>query len=94
LIERLPTEAETAVSNRDIIEQNYYRYAVVKKIKHTSGDSKTTKSLKKNGNIMNIKNNIYINKLTITKADKGKTSVILIQENYRHKTQILYKKTT
>jgi hypothetical protein len=34
---------------------------------------------------MNMKNRIPKNKLTITKADKGETLVILTQEEYKHK---------
>jgi hypothetical protein len=35
--------------------------------------------------IMNIKYKINTNKLIITRADKGKTLVILIHEEYKHK---------
>jgi hypothetical protein len=34
---------------------------------------------------MNIKNKICKNKLIVTKADKGKTLVILTEEKYKHK---------
>jgi hypothetical protein len=37
--------------------------------------------------IMNIKNKIDKNRLIITRADKGKTSVILTKEEYNHKIQ-------
>jgi hypothetical protein len=36
---------------------------------------------------MNIKNKIDTNRLIITKADKGKTLVILTKEEYNHKIQ-------
>jgi hypothetical protein len=37
--------------------------------------------------IMNIKNKIGTNKLIITRADKGKTLVILTHEEYKHKIE-------
>jgi hypothetical protein len=36
---------------------------------------------------MNIKNKIDMNRLIITRADKGKTLVILTKEEYNHKIQ-------
>jgi hypothetical protein len=37
--------------------------------------------------IANIKNKVSTNKLTITKADKGKTILILTQEEYENKVK-------
>jgi hypothetical protein len=86
-IETSALEAETAICNLDITEQNYYRQAVAKKIKNISRYNKIRNKKDKEEwkQIMNIINKILKNKLTITKADKGKTQVILREEEYKHK---------
>jgi hypothetical protein len=78
-IETLALEAETAITNLDINEQNYYRHAVAKKIKDISKNNKTNnKKTKEEWKlIINIKYKIDTNKLIITRADKGKMLVIL-----------------
>jgi hypothetical protein len=42
---------------------------------------------------MNIKNKIDTNRLIITRADKGKTLVILTKEECNHKINTLYRIT-
>ena len=88
-IEILALEAETAISRLHITEQNYYRHAVAKKIKDINRNNNTNNKKNKYEwkQIMNIKNKISENKLTITKADKGKTLVILTQDEYKHKVK-------
>jgi hypothetical protein len=93
-IETLALEAETAIRNLDITEQNYYRYAVAKKIKDISKNNEVNnkKSEEEWKQIMNIKYKICMNKLTITKADKGKTLVILIQKEYKQNKTLYTRK--
>jgi hypothetical protein len=88
-IETLALEAETAITNLDINEQNYYRHAVAKKIKDISKNNKINNKKTKEEwkQIMNIKNKIDTNRPIITRADKGKTLVILTKEEYNHKIQ-------
>jgi hypothetical protein len=78
--EILSLEAETAISNLDITEQQYYRHTVVKAITRITQENKNNINNKKNKKewelIIDIKNKVSTNKLTITKAGKGKTIVI------------------
>jgi hypothetical protein len=86
-IKTLALEAETAINKLDIIEQNYYRHVIAKQIKdmsknminHNNHNNKRGWRL-----IMNVKK-IHNNKLTITKADKGKTLVIITEDEYKQK---------
>jgi hypothetical protein len=59
----LALEAETAISNLHITEQNYYRHAVAKKIKDINRNSKTNNKKNKDEwkHILNIKNKISDN---------------------------------
>jgi hypothetical protein len=70
----------------DVNKQNYYRHIVakeqIKKNNQTNNNKKTKGEWKQ---IMSIRRKIDINKLIITKADKGKTLVILTKEEYNHK---------
>jgi predicted glycosyltransferase involved in capsule biosynthesis len=93
-IETLALEAETAITNLDINNQNYYRHAVAKKIKEISknnqiNNKKTKEEWKQ---IMNIKNKIDTNRLIITRADTRKTLVILQKKNIIIKYKTLYRK--
>jgi hypothetical protein len=88
-IETLALEAETAINSLDIKEQNYYRYAVAKKIKEINNANTihNTKYKEEWKTIRNIQDKIRNNKLTITKADKGKTLSILTEEEYKQKVK-------
>jgi hypothetical protein len=88
-IETLALEAETAISQLDATEQNYYRHAVAENLKNM-GRSKNITCKKDRAEwklITNIKKKMTTNKLIITKADKGKTLIILTQEEYKQKTK-------
>jgi hypothetical protein len=63
-------------------EQNYYRYAVAKKLKNINKTNITynTKYKKEWKLIRNIQDKIRNNKLMITKADKGKILIILTEK--------------
>jgi hypothetical protein len=89
-IETVALEAETAISNLDVTEQNYYRYAVAGNIKNISRkDNITNKRNKEEWKLItNIKNEMIINRITITKADKGNTLVIATQEEYKQNKQL------
>jgi hypothetical protein len=87
-IKTLALEAETAINNLDIKEQSYYRHAVTKKIKDISKNNKENSNIKNKEEwkiIMNIKYKIRENNLIVTKADKGKTIVILTEHEYKQK---------
>jgi hypothetical protein len=88
-LETLALEAETAISNLEVTEQNYYRHLIAKKIKDIHKNNKENNTNKKDKRewkqIMNIKNKINENKLIIIKADKGKTLVIFTHEEYKRK---------
>jgi hypothetical protein len=73
-IETLAFEAETAISNPDVTEQNYYRHTVARNIKNISWkDNITDKRNKEEWKLItNIKNKMMMNQLTVTKADKEK----------------------
>jgi hypothetical protein len=88
-IETLALEAETAISNLDITDQQYYRQAVTKNIKKLNQQetAKNKKSRKEWKLIIDIKNKIIANKLIVSKADKGKTVVILTIEEYTGKVE-------
>jgi predicted nucleotide-binding protein (sugar kinase/HSP70/actin superfamily) len=77
------------MSNLHINEQNNYRHAVAKTIKDIGKNNKVNnkKSKEEWKQIMNIKNKIDTNKLIITRAEKGKTLIILTHEEYKHKIQ-------
>jgi hypothetical protein len=80
-IETLALEAETAINNLEITEQNYYRHVVSRKIKDIYRNDKERKRIETN----NEHKKQNSKEQTITKADKGKTLVILKQEEYKHK---------
>jgi hypothetical protein len=65
----------------------------VKKIREINRNIKTNNKKNKEEwkQIMNIKNKISKNKLAITKADKGKTLVILTQDEYKHEVKSFIK---
>jgi hypothetical protein len=88
-IETLALEAETAINSLNITEQNYYRHAVVKKLKEINKTKIThnTKHKEEWKLIKNIQNKIYNNKLIITKAVKGKTLITLTEEEYKQKVR-------
>jgi hypothetical protein len=71
----------TQISNLNITEQNYYRSVVARNVKDISREDKTTNKKNKE-EWKQVKNKMEMNKLTITEADKGKTLVILTQEEY------------
>jgi hypothetical protein len=91
LIETLALEAEKAINQSDATEKNYYRHAVAKNLKIISQRNSTTNEKNKNkiewNIINNIKRKMETNELTLTKADKGKTLIILTQEEYKQKTE-------
>jgi hypothetical protein len=62
------------------------RLFVARKIKEINRNNKARNKKNKEEwkQIMNIKNKILKDKFTITKADKGKTLVILKQEEHKH----------
>jgi TusA-related sulfurtransferase len=73
-------EVETAISKLDITKQQHYRHMV----------TETIKKINQQDNINNInaktewklaRNKLVENELTITKADEGKTIVILFNRN-------------
>jgi hypothetical protein len=78
---------ETALNNLDIAEQQYYRHAVGKTlIKITQKNEHNSDTHNKEWKaIRNIKKKLTENNLTITRADKGKTTVILILTKYEQK---------
>jgi hypothetical protein len=87
-IETLGLEAETAINNLDPAEKQYFRHAVAKtfikitqKNKHNS-DTHNNRNNKEWKIIRNIKKKLTENNLTMTKADKGKTTVILTLTRY------------
>jgi hypothetical protein len=88
-IEILALEAETAITKLDITEQNYYRHIVAKQIININIHKDkyiNHNNMREWKSAMHIKRKIQDNKLTITKADKGKTLVILTEEEYQQKT--------
>ena len=88
-IETLALEAETAITKLDITEQSYYRHVIAKQIKDISNNKNTQNANNKNKRewkiALNIKRKMLDNKLVITKADKGKTLVIITEEEYQQK---------
>jgi hypothetical protein len=61
-IETLALEAETAVSNLDVTEQNYYRLAVARNIKDISQKDNITNKNKEEWKLLkNIKNKMVMN---------------------------------
>ena len=87
-IETLALEAETAITKLDITEQNYYRHAIAKQIKDISknNDFQNSCNSKREWKLaMNIKRKMLDNKLVTTKADKGKTLVIITEDEYQQK---------
>jgi hypothetical protein len=86
-LETLALEAETGISKINATEQQYYRHMVTKTIKKISQKDNTNNTRNKiEWKLMrNIRNKLAKNELIITKADKGKTIVILTMENYTQK---------
>jgi dihydroorotate dehydrogenase len=73
-LETLALEAETAISKISATEQQYYRYRVAKTIKRVNQKDSTNSIRSK---IEWKLNKLMENELIITKADKGKTIVII-----------------
>jgi hypothetical protein len=73
-LETLALEAETAISNLYITEQQYYRHAVAININKINRQKNINnrRSKKEWKLIMDVKNKITTNKLIISKADKEK----------------------
>jgi hypothetical protein len=84
-IEQLALEAETAISKLNILEQDHYRHLVANNIKTLITREQRPNTLyKEEWNIIrNIKNKIKEHDLIITKADKGKTIIIMEQHEYK-----------
>jgi HD-GYP domain-containing protein (c-di-GMP phosphodiesterase class II) len=74
-IRTLAIETETAISYTRETEQNYLRHATAKTIKHLF------RKKQHNGNLNDIKKKITEHKLII-QADKGKTIVIMQEQDY------------
>jgi hypothetical protein len=83
-VEQLAVEAETAISKLNILEQDHYRYLVANNIKHliTRKQRNNTMNKEEWNIIRNIKEKIEEHNLIITRADKGKTIVIMEQQEY------------
>jgi hypothetical protein len=86
-LETLALEAETAITKINATEQQYYRYMVAKTIKmiNQKDNTNNTRNKMEWKLIRNIRNKRAENELIITKADKGKTIVILTTEDYTPK---------
>jgi len=83
-IEQLALEAETAISKLNILEQDHYRHLVANNIKNLITREQRPNTLYKEewNTIKNIKNKIKEHNLIITKADKGKSIIIMEQHEY------------
>jgi hypothetical protein len=86
-LETLPLEAETAISKINATEQQYYRHMIAKTIKRINQKDSmhSIRSKIEWKLIRHIRNKLMENELIITKADKGKTIVILTKEDYTQK---------
>jgi hypothetical protein len=89
-IRTLALEAETAINELPITEQDYTRWKVANTItklynskQHQYSNHKENKTLKA------IKTKLQENKATITRADKGNTIVIIYQTEYNQKIKDL-----
>jgi hypothetical protein len=90
-LETLALEAETTISKINATEQQYYRHMVAKTIKkiNQKDNMNNTRNKMEWKLIRNIRNKLVENELIITKANKGKTVVILTMEDYTQKVNFI-----
>jgi hypothetical protein len=93
---QLAIEAEAAILKISLQEQDYYRYLVAHNIKKLEQGGRRKNKYKSNEwKIMKeIKNKIQKHNLIITKADKGKTIVIMSLQQYQQHTQKFIQENT
>jgi hypothetical protein len=91
-IRTLAIEAETAISYMKAIEQNCIRQAVVKSIKQLlrKSNQNNTRAKHEWKTLNNIKEKLTECKLIITQADKGKTIVVIYEQEYLHSNKSIY----
>lgn len=87
-IEDLIMDTECAIKQLDIKEQNIYRHLASKKLKQLQNTSKSNTLHKRQFyNLKQIRTKLTQNNLIITKADKGKTIVIMHKDSYTQKIE-------
>jgi hypothetical protein len=94
-LQELIINTEEAIKQLDVNEQGAYRILAHKKIKQIQDDN-TTNTLHKRQNyiLRQIRTKLKQNNLTITKADKGKTIVIINKDIYMYKKSNSFYQTT
>ena len=82
-------DTEQAIKKLDPQLQEPYRILAAQKLQQIQRNSKTNNTTKKKEDeiIKNIRNKLNLNNATITRADKGKTTVIIDKEAYNRKIQ-------
>jgi hypothetical protein len=82
----LTMETEQAIRQLDTDIQDTYRAIAAKKLKHFINTNQRNSTHKRQAYLFEIKQKLTKNKAMVTRADKGKTTIIIYAQHYNEKT--------